>query len=110
MLVRHWNNFYIIYSFATHRKNSDFQSMVVNNLNQFLEIGDYVYSNLRDEYTKYCFNFEPPIIEKFYPFVGGTPMPRYTKNYKEPDRNNVIFVDFKNKNSIKKLRVGDHIK
>lgn len=96
MLVRCWNGFYIIYSFATRKKNNDFQSQVVNNLNKYLEIGDYIYGNLKDEYAQYCPEFSPPVIEKFYPFEGGKPPARYTRDYKGVQhRKDIIFVDFK---------------
>lgn len=98
MLVRRWNGFYIIYSFATRTKSDDFKFSVVNNLNEYLAIGDYVYDNLRAEYSRYCTDFDPPTIEKFYPFEGGEPPARHTKDYKKPSGpNKIILIDFRDK-------------
>src|ERR1700733_9945921 len=38
MLVRKWNNFHLIYSFATKQSNPHFQSLVINKINSFLKM------------------------------------------------------------------------
>lgn len=91
MLVRQWNNFYLIYSFATKKPDLCFQSTVINNINQFLKMGDYVYSRMRDTYAIYSASHIPPTIEKFYKFEGGKPPARYTKDF---------IIDFKKENEI----------
>lgn len=110
MLVRKWNNFHLIYSFATKQSDNHFQSLVMNKINSFLEMGDYTYSRMRETYSCYSRNHEPPAIEKFYTFEGGKPPARYTKNYKnivvnaetgtEQLNNNLIFLNFKEKKKI----------
>lgn len=99
MLVRKWNDFHLIYSFATKSRDPHFQSMVVNNINKLLKMGDFAYMEMREAYAEYCGNYNPPIIEKFYGFEGGIPPARYTKDYKPHLANtlrNVTKVDFKN--------------
>ncbi|MFT3741396.1 MAG: hypothetical protein QM752_01745 [Gammaproteobacteria bacterium] len=102
MLVRKWNDFYLIYSFATKRHNLDFQSKVVNNINELLRMGDFAYMELRNIYAEYCGDFTPPVIDTFYAFQGGEPPARYSKDYQlqnaiyKPE-SNIIHVDFKNK-------------
>jgi hypothetical protein len=83
MLVRKWNNFHLIYSFATKKSCPHFQSRVINNINAFLKMGDYAYSLMRETYALYSGPQEPPCIEKFYPFEGGKPPARFTTSYKE---------------------------
>ncbi len=117
MLVRKWNDFYLIYSFATKSDDPHFQSVVINNINQFLRMGDYAYTEMREIYTDYCNRYEPPVIEKFYSFEGGEPPARYTKSYKlnrngilmpeNPDNlmlqtnlSNIIQLDFKYKTKL----------
>ncbi len=113
MLVRKWNDFYLIYSFATKKFDQNFQSHVINRINLFLQIGDYAYSNMRETYQLYCGNYESPVIEKFYTFQGGKPPDRYTENHSftnelknkiEPCSNerpdNIIIVDFNRKSHI----------
>lgn len=98
MLVRKWNNFHLIYSFATRSKDPHFQSMVVNNVNELLKMGDFAYMEMRQAYADYCVQYDPPIIERFYRFEGGPPPARYTNNYKLAGTsrlNNVTQVDFK---------------
>lgn len=81
MLVRKWNNFYLIYSFATKSRDLQFQSMIVNNINKLLEMGDFCYMEMREAYSDYSGNYDPPIIKQFYPFEGGKPPSRYTNDY-----------------------------
>jgi hypothetical protein len=81
MLVRNIDNFHILYSFATKSFKQDFNISVLTNLNKFLEMGDYAYMEMRELYWNYCTHYEPPIIEKFYPFNGEKPLPRYTKKF-----------------------------
>lgn len=101
MLVRKWNDFHLIYSFATKRADAAFQSHVINSINLFLKMGDHAYSLMRDTYSLYTKGYEPPIIEKFYAFQGGKPPARYTKNYLKPTaENNCIFFNFKDKTRI----------
>lgn len=114
MMVRKWNDFYFIYSFATKHRDLKFQSMIVNNINKLLEIGDFCYTEIRQIYAEYTGDLEPPGIEKFYPFEGGRPPPRYTENFllknevlingktqesimQPNDAGKIIVVDFKNK-------------
>jgi hypothetical protein len=81
MLVRRWNNFHLIYSYATKQSDPHFQSQVINKINSFLQMGDYAYSRMRETYSIYSGNYEPPLIEKFYSFAGGKPPARYTKGF-----------------------------
>ena len=105
MLVRKWNNFHLIYSFATTSCDPHFQSMVINNLNTFLKMGDFAFMEMFDVYCEYTGQYEPPEIENFYAFEGGKPPSRYTKNYKHTDesalilphdKSNIVYVNFKN--------------
>jgi len=50
MLVRCLNNFYIMYSFATKSNSLNFQTTVINNINEYLSMGDYAYNTLRPIY------------------------------------------------------------
>ncbi len=77
MLVRHWNDFYLIYSFATKSNKANFQSTIINNVNHLLSVGDYLYNSMRDVYAEYSGAFTPPKITQFYPFQGGKPVARY---------------------------------
>ena len=112
MLVRHWDNFYLIYSFATRSKTKsfDFQTKVVNEINYFFKMGDFVYQELKNIYASYCQPFEPPNIEVFYPFSGGKPPAHFSKHYKktnarlliphtskDKETNNVIYLNFSQK-------------
>lgn len=80
MLVRKWDNFHIIYSFATKSRNIDFDNYVVNNINAFLEMGDFAYNGLRDLYAEYL-DTETPKIKQFFAFHGGKPIPRHTNEH-----------------------------
>jgi len=81
MLVRHWNDFYIIYSFATKTLNTEFPSVIVNHLNHLFGLGDYLYNEVRDTYAEYTGVHKPPKITQFYPFEGGAPQARYDDQY-----------------------------
>jgi len=103
MLVRKWNNFHLIYSFATKRSDPHFQSMVINKINSFLKMGDYAYSRMSETYAIYTGNYEPPLIKEFYSFEGGKPPARHTKDFtlavksevaEKSYSNNLIVVDF----------------
>lgn len=102
MLVRKWNNFYLIYSFATRKANTHFQSQVINKINTYLQMGDYAYLQMRDTYANYHHD-EPPLIENFFAFQGGKPPARYTKNFNHAHQeaniitNNLIYCDFQRK-------------
>lgn len=78
MLVRHWDDYYLIYSFATKSHDPDFETKITNSLNQLLALGDSAYYKLYDIYQLYT-DMNPPIIQKFYPFEGGIPPRIYTK-------------------------------
>ena len=104
MLVRKWNDFHFMYSFATKSPNTFFEDVVLKNLNEFLKLGDQAYMRLRNLYANYCGRFEPPIIEQFYPYIGGMPPARYTRDFpahnmliNHPPSNKVIVVDFMKK-------------
>lgn len=101
MLVRKWDDFYLLYSFATNKTaNLDFQTSITNQLNRYLEMGDYAYSGLRQLYRNYSGIFTPPIIEKFFPFQGGAPQARYSSHYNPVQNGKVILLDFKSKKAI----------
>lgn len=102
MLVRKWNDFYLVYSFATKKSDPHFQSQVINSINSFLKMGDHAYSLMRETYGDYTGEYEPPIIEKFYGFEGGKPPARYTKDYQHKLElpANCILLDFKGKKRI----------
>jgi len=78
MMVRHWDDFYLIYSFAAGKVSKDFVSRIENSINELFEAGDYVYNSMRDIYAGYTGGYVPPLIDKFYPYVGGPPIPRYS--------------------------------
>ncbi len=110
MLVRKWNNFYLIYSFATKKTDPTFQSVVVNKINSFLKMGDHVYSLMRETYSIYTGNYSPPVIESFYSFEGGKPPARFTKNFSKNEtntstdkHNSLILVDFYGKKRIQTI-------
>ena len=97
MLVRKWDDFYLVYSFAAGRVSKNFIQRVENSLNELLEAGDYVYNSMRDIYADYTGNYVPPLIDTFYPYVGGAPIPRYSnvskrsqEIYVPPERTNVV--------------------
>jgi len=97
MLVRQWDNYYIIYSFATKAKTTkvELNSFIVNNLNKYLEMGDYAFNNLRHLYAEYL-DKETPKINQFFGFKGGKPVPRYTHHHNEQTNslhNNVIHLN-----------------
>ena len=81
MLVRKWDDFHLIYSFATKNGSLDFQTNVINQINVFLKIGDWAYNEMQETYSEYTGNNEPPKIESFFTFEGGAPPARYTANY-----------------------------
>lgn len=103
MLVRRWNDFYLIYSFAAKSNEIEFQTNVVNNINAFLQIGDWAYEEIRETYAEYTGEINPPVIERFYPFEGGKPPSRYTKSFCPLDTTNnesfgeIIYCDFSKK-------------
>ena len=70
MLVRKWNDFHLLYSFATKSMEHTLQTSVINEINTLLKIGDYVYSSLRQTYAEYCGEYTPPKIECFHAFEG----------------------------------------
>jgi hypothetical protein len=106
MLVRKWNNFHLIYSFATKKSDPHFQSQVINKINLYLQMGDYAYSRMRETYSIYSGENEPPRIEKFYSFEGGEPPARYTSNFilqnlqERKNSDGLIIVDFNEKKRI----------
>ena len=94
MLVRNINGFYLLYSFATKSNSPKFKTNVVNNLNELYKIGDWAYSQLKDEYQLYVKHYIVPSIDKFNPFVGGKPKPTYTNSYKNSKlKSNVILLN-----------------
>lgn len=82
MLVRQWNDFFMIYSFATKSGNTQFPSIIINHLNHLLDLGDHIYNELRDTYAEYTGSFIPPKINQFYPFQGGAPEAHFDTQYK----------------------------
>lgn len=94
MLVRKWNDFYLIYSFAAKKNTIDFQTKIINKLNLLLQMGDHCYSKVKDIYEIYCGEYDPPIIDKFYSFQGGKPKARFSEHYNQnlisSENNNVI--------------------
>lgn len=80
MLVRQWDDFYLIYSFATVQRSRRFIEYVENAIDVLFEMGDHVYNSMRELYSEYTDDFVPPLIDKFYPYEGGKPKPRYS-NY-----------------------------
>ncbi|NNM59569.1 MAG: hypothetical protein HKM04_07105 [Legionellales bacterium] len=81
MLVRKWNNFHLIYSFAAKKQNTRFQSLVVNDINKYLKMGDYAYMEMLETYSIYTGSPPPPKIEKFYFFDDCAPPSRYTHDF-----------------------------
>ena len=81
MLVRHWNDFYMIYSFATKSHQGEFPSVIINQLNHLFRLGDDMYNEMRDIYADYTGRYYPPKIMQFYPFQGGAPVARYDNQY-----------------------------
>lgn len=81
MMVRHWNDFYLVYSYATRSDDLHFTSLVVNKLNELFGLGDHIYNEMRQVYSEYTEEARPPYIDRFYPFQGGVPMARYSDDY-----------------------------
>jgi hypothetical protein len=73
MLVRYWDGFYLIYSFASDHSGPDYQNSILEARDQLLQAGDHVYTLLRDIYSEYAGAFVPPLIHTFYPFIDGKP-------------------------------------
>ena len=80
---------------------------MINKINTFLRMGDHTYSLMRETYTIYTNNYEPPLIEKFYPFEGGPPPERYTENFSSKNESDspqkesrIIIVDFQERKRI----------
>lgn len=90
MLVRNFDNFYLVYSFAFKTELPNVSSLVINNINNFLKMGDDSYMLLREEYKQYCGIYTPPIIKRFYPFVGGKPKKILTLDKHLEDNSNII--------------------
>jgi hypothetical protein len=84
MLVRRWDDFYLIYSFSTKSQDPYFPTLIINKLNELLEAGDSIYNQMRPVYREYTGRYSPPHIDHFYPFEGGEPIPRYTAAYQQP--------------------------
>lgn len=82
MMVRHWDGFYFIYSFAARDKSDQFMDRVTSEINELFEAGDQVYNAMRNVYYEYTGDLEPPVIDKFYPFKGGEPLQHHS-HYKE---------------------------
>ena len=82
MLVRRWDDFYLIYSFATVQRSKQFIEKIESSIDVLFEIADYVYNSMRDLYAEYTDNYVPPLIDKFYPYEGGEPKARYS-NYRQ---------------------------
>lgn len=90
MLVRNFDDFYFMYSYAFKKHIEGVDILVEKELNTFLQMGDTAYMKLRDIYRGYCGNYFPPKIKQFYPFEGGAPRQRKTNN---PSDNNIILFD-----------------
>ena len=82
MMVRRWNDFYLIYSFATVQRSRRFLQRVEDSIDVLFEMGDHVYNSMRELYSEYTEDMVPPLIDKFYPFEGGEPKARYS-NYQQ---------------------------
>lgn len=90
MLVRKFDDFYLIYSYAFRKEINDANSLVVNNINNFLKMGDDAYMLLREQYEQYCDKYTPPVIKQFYPFLGGKPINRKTVKTTSSEHSNII--------------------
>lgn len=96
MLVRKWNNFHLIYSFATKSRNLEFQTKVINSINDLLRVGDWAYEEIRPLYANYSGIYEPPKIDVFYQFEGGKPPSRRTKKFLVTKKNKTNILYFPN--------------
>lgn len=102
MLVRRWDDFYLVYSFAAGKVSKNFIERIENSINELFEAGDYVYNSMRDIYAEYTGVYVPPLIDKFYPYVGGPPVARYSNVTSTPSG---IFVSKKNSTPYSPLRL-----
>lgn len=109
MLVRQIDDFYLIYSFATKSTDPYFPSLIINKLNELFGAGDYIYNEMRETYAEYTGIWTPPLIDKFYPFHGGKPVARYTKNYRPVEGGVILCEDNKVTKANLKLVVDNSI-
>jgi len=90
MLVRKFNDFYFMYSYAFKKNYENIDKLVKDEINTFLQLGDVAYMKLRDIYKGYCGNYVPPKIKRFYPFQGGVPCNRIENKSSD---NNIILLN-----------------
>jgi hypothetical protein len=73
MMVRKWDDFYLIYSFASSSDSRRFVEQVEDERDHYLSLGDHIYSSMRESYSEYTGDFVPPKLDRFYPYRGGQP-------------------------------------
>lgn len=103
MLVRQWDDFYLIYSFATSSRSNKFIARVEASVNTLFEMGDSVYNSIRELYSDYTESYTPPLIDHFYPYVGGRPVARYS-HYRQ-ERSGVFLPPLGSKNTHPRLEL-----
>lgn len=72
-LVRKINGFILIYSYATKNKLADHRSYYLENANDCLRIGDFIYRKARGIFQSELPSLEIPRIKKFVAFSMGPP-------------------------------------
>jgi len=73
MMVRHWDDFHFVYSFAFNKAAPDFIEQAEDNRDQYFALGDHVYNLMRPVYFNYTDDYVPPKVNHFYPYQGGKP-------------------------------------
>jgi len=62
-IFKKYENFNLIYSFATRSQNNDLRQYYKNHTHEIIELGDYSYKLIHDIYIKYCqLEFAAPFI------------------------------------------------
>lgn len=64
-ILRPVSDFLFIYSFATNESAEGLRQVYNDNLFGLIDMGDYFYKSLRDLYSSYALNHEPPQLREF---------------------------------------------
>ena len=67
MLSKEVNGFFFVYSFGLEQNHLDNETYVQEHRDAYMQVGDFVYSALRDIYQEYCPEFLVPHLTKAPP-------------------------------------------